>query len=52
MFGKDQLEDGVSEEFQPLIVEMMPLGLVPKARMRQGFRQQERISKLVADALL
>ena len=52
MFGKDQLKDSVSKEFQALIVEMMPLGLVPQARMGQGFRQQERISKLVADALL
>jgi len=51
MFGKDQLEDGVSEEFQALIVEMMALGLVPKAGVGQSLRQQERISKLVTDAL-
>jgi hypothetical protein len=52
MFGKDQLEHSVTEEFQALIVEMMPLGFVSKAGMRQGLRQQKRISKLVTDALL
>jgi len=29
---------------------MMPLRLVPEARVRQRFREQERIAELVADA--
>jgi hypothetical protein len=34
VFGKDQLEHSVAEEFQALIIEMMPLGFVSKARVR------------------
>ena len=51
ILGEDELEDGVAEEFEPLIVEMMALGFVAEARMRQRLRKEERIAELVFDAL-
>ena len=48
----DELQHGVAEKFQALIIEMMPLGFVAQAGMGQRFRQQKRIAKLVADAFL
>jgi hypothetical protein len=33
VFGKDQLEYSVAEKLQPLIVKMMTLRLMAKARM-------------------
>jgi len=52
MFGDDQLEDGVTEKFQALIVKMISFRLVAEAGMRQCLRKQERIAKFVTDAFL
>jgi len=49
MLGHDELEHGVAEKLKALIIEMMPMGLVPKTRMSQRFRQEKRIAKLVTD---
>ncbi len=46
----NELEDGITEELQPLIIEMMPLRFVAEAGMRERFRKEERIPKFVADA--
>ena len=50
MFGNDQLEHGIAEEFEPLIIEMFSLRFVPKTGVRQRLRQKQRIAKLVANA--
>jgi len=52
MFRHDELEDGVTQELEPLIVEVMSLRLVAETRMRQRFREEERIAKLVTDSFL
>ena len=52
MFRDDELEDGVAQELQPLIVEFLPLCFVTQARVRQRFREQEWIAKFVTDAFL
>ena len=49
--GKDELEHRIAEEFQPLIVEMMPLRLVPERRVRERLRQQERVAEFIFEAL-
>lgn len=51
MLGDDQLQHSIPEKLQPLIIEMVPLCLVAKTRVRQGFREQERISEFVTDPL-
>jgi hypothetical protein len=40
MFGDDKLQDSVTEEFQPLIIEMASMRFVPQARVSERFRQQ------------
>jgi hypothetical protein len=50
-FRKDQLQHGVAEELEPLIVEMVPLRFVPERRMGQRLRQQKRISEFILQAL-
>ena len=52
MFRDDKLQDGIAQEFQPLIIKIAPLCLVAQARMRQRFCEQERIAKFVIDAFL
>ncbi len=52
MFRNYELQNGVAQKFESLIIEMAPLRFVAEARMRQRLRQQERIAKLVADTLL
>ena len=47
MFGHDQLNDGVAEEFQALIVEGIALALERDARMGHGFGQKQTVAKLV-----
>ena len=49
-FRHDELQDGVSQEFEALIVQMIALRLVTHAGMRQGFRQQKTVAKCVADS--
>ena len=50
MFRDDKLENSVAQKFQPLIIEMGPMGLVSEARMSERFREQERVPEFVADA--
>lgn len=51
MLRYHELQDRIAEKFQTLIVEMMPLCLMPHARMRKRFRQQERVAELVTNAV-
>jgi hypothetical protein len=46
MLGDHELQHGIAKKLQPLIVEVMPLRLVPEARVRQRFREQQGIAKL------
>ena len=52
MLCHHQLKHGIAEKLETLIIEMMPLRFVPEARVRERFREQERIAEFVADALL
>ena len=45
--GEDELEHRIAEKFETLVVEVMPLRLVPDGRMRERLRKQERIAELV-----
>ena len=49
--GENELEDGIAEEFQTLIIEVMALGFVAERRMSKRFREEERIAKLVFQPL-
>ena len=51
MLGYYQLEDGVTQKFKALIIEVLLLFFVSDARMSEGLRQEMRISKLITDAL-
>src|ERR1700752_904078 len=51
MFRHYELEDRVAQKFQALIIKMMLPGLVSHAWMRERFRQQERVSELIANAV-
>jgi hypothetical protein len=51
MLRHDQLEDGVAQEFEALIIEMLLLFFVSNARMGQGLSQELGIPKLITDAL-
>lgn len=50
MFRDHELEDGVAEKLEPLIVELLFLFFVPQARMGQGLDQKLRVLKLVTDS--
>ncbi len=52
MLRDDELEHGIAEKLEPLIIEVMPLRFVAEARMRHRFCEQKRIAKLMADAFL
>lgn len=52
MLGHEQLQNGVAEKFETLIIKMVALGFVPETRMRERFREQKRVPKFVADSLL
>src|SRR4051812_25481203 len=49
MLRDDELEDGIAEVLEPLIVEMMPMRFVAETRMSQRLGQQQRVAELVAD---
>jgi hypothetical protein len=49
--GENQLQHGVAEEFQPLVVKVVPLRLMPERRVRERLRKQERIAELIFEAL-
>ncbi len=51
MLGEDELQDGVAEEFEALIVEMMALGFVSETGVSQRFREQQGIAEFVFEAL-
>lgn len=51
LLGYHQLENGIAQEFQTLVIEMMLLGLVSQAWMGERFREQERIAELVSNAV-
>ena len=51
MLRHDELQNRVAQKLQPLVIEMMLLRFVSQARMRERFRQQERIAELVTDAV-
>jgi hypothetical protein len=46
------LQNGVTEKFQALIIEMPLFRLVSKTRVRQRFGEKKRVPKFVADAFL
>jgi hypothetical protein len=45
--GEDELEDGIAEKFEPLIVEMVALRFVTQAGVSERLCEEERIPKLV-----
>jgi len=49
MLGDHQLKHRVAQKFQTLIIKMVLLRLVRQTRVRQRFRQQKRIAKLITD---
>jgi hypothetical protein len=51
MFGNDQLQDRVAQKFQTLVIEMVPVRLVPQARMRKGLSEEKRVPKFVTDSV-
>ena len=40
IFGNNELENGISQKFQALIIKMITLRLVTEAGVRKRFRQQ------------
>ena len=50
--GDDELQDRVTKEFEPLVVEVEGLALEREAGVGEGFGEEERIAKLIADAPL
>jgi hypothetical protein len=51
MLGDDELEDGVTEKFESLIIKVSALFLMPHTRMGERLPEQLRIAKLMRDAL-
>ena len=51
ILGEDELEDGVAEEFEALIVEVMALGFVTEAGMGERFREQQGVAEFIFEAL-
>jgi len=52
MVSDDELQDGIAEKFETLVVEVERLALKRKAGMRQGFGEKDRIAELVPDVTL
>src|SRR5438132_7782735 len=50
MFGNNELENGIAEKLQALIIKMITLRLMAYAGVRERFRQQKRIAEFVTDA--
>ena len=50
MLRDDELKDGVAQELEALIVELLPLFFMRDARMSQGLGQELRILKLITNA--
>jgi hypothetical protein len=51
VLGEDELEDRIAEEFEALIVEVMPLRLVAQARVSESLSQEQGIAEFVAKTL-
>ena len=51
MLGHHELENRIAQKFEALVIEMIAMRLVSHARMRERFRQQERVAELVTDAV-
>ena len=49
ILGNNELENGVAEKLQALIIKMIPLRLMAQAGVRERFRQQKRIAELVTN---
>ena len=52
MLGHDELHDGIAEVLEPLIIEMMPVRLVPETGVGQSLCQQQRVAEFVTDPFL
>ena len=52
IFRYDQLENGIAQKFEALIVLVISLFFVADTGMSQGLLEQGLIAKLVAEALL
>ena len=52
IFGNDQLEHRVAQEFQTLIVKMIALRFMSEAGVRECLCQQKRVAKLITDTFL
>jgi len=50
VLGNDELEDGVAEEFKPLIVELFSLPFMRHARVSERFGQESWVPKLITDS--
>jgi hypothetical protein len=50
MFGDDELENRVAQKLEALVVEVRAVRLVPQTRMRECFREEQRVPEFVADA--
>ena len=50
MLGNNELENGIAEKLQALIIKMITLRLMTYAGVRERFRQQKRIAEFVTDA--
>ena len=51
MLRYHELQNRIAQKLQTLIVEMVALRLMSHARMRERFRQQERVAELVTNAV-
>lgn len=49
MLGDDELEDGVAEKFEALIVELFSLSFMGDARMSERLGQETRVLEMIAD---
>ena len=51
ILGEDELKDGVAEEFEALIIEMMALRFVPEAGVGERLREEQGVAEFVFEAL-
>jgi hypothetical protein len=52
LMAEGELEDGIAEEFEALVVEAGTLGLVAHARMREGLGEEPELAERVAEDAL
>src|SRR6266516_4356841 len=50
IFGNHELENGVAQELQALVIKMITLRLMSQAGVGECFRQQQRIAEFVTNA--